>query len=224
MATYITDEQIEKNKEEYISLLRSSGKDNIETLITWLTSKSDFFTAPSSSSYHSNYKGGLCEHSLNVYKVAKKLQEHILPMATKFADPVGSFTDSELLISCLLHDLCKVNFYAETEKLWKDEEAPYGQQWKKYIAYKIDDKFPLGHGEKSMFIAQNFIKLTGNECLAIRWHMHFFSPASDLDMNIHYAFQSAVEQFPIVSVVAQADTIASFMIEPCIDQRTGTLK
>ena len=41
-------------------------------------------------------------------------------------------------------------------KFFKDEN----NFWKKYRAYEIEDKFPLGHGEKSVIIANNFIKLT----------------------------------------------------------------
>src|SRR5574344_1625335 len=160
----LTEQQIESNKQLVISKLKSTNREGIDKLISWLIS-SDFFIAPSSRNYHCNYPGGLCEHSINVYNVANVLNENIIPMSEKFNKEV--IDENSIIISALLHDLCKVNFYKETIKFFKDEN----NFWKKYRAYEIEDKFPLGHGEKSVIIANNFIKLTGSEMLAIRWHM-----------------------------------------------------
>lgn len=204
--------QLESNKNEFIELLRSTKRKNIEELIEWLETRSDFFTAPSSAKYHGNYEGGLCEHSLNVYHVALQIKDNILPLSKKF-DGTHHFSDNELIIACLLHDLCKVNFYEITEKWKKDETKPMGQQWVKYTGYTIKDKLPLGHGEKSMFMAQNFIQLTANEALAINHHMNFFNPSMELNTYQHSAFMQAVENYPLVGTVALADAVSSFMIE-----------
>lgn len=203
--------QIESNKNKYINLLRSTNRERIEELISWLET-TDFFIAPSSSKYHGNYPGGLCEHSLNVYRVAVQFRDNILSLSNKF-DEAHSFRDDELIIACLLHDLCKVNFYEMTEKWKKDETKPVGQQWIKYIGYTINDKLPLGHGDKSMFMAQNFIQLTANEALAINHHMNFFNPSMELNAYQHAAFTQAVEKYPLVGTVALSDAVASFMIE-----------
>lgn len=117
----------------------------------------------------------------------------------------------------MLHDLCKVGFYHPKEKFWKDESAPYGQQWKRYEGYEIKDKLPLGHGEKSVIMAQQFIKLTFQEMLAIRWHMNFFNPASQIDSYQKVSFADAVGKWPLVSVVGMADVFASFIIEDIFD-------
>ena len=65
----LTDEQIDFNKNKFISLLRRITRQDslIEELIHKLE-QSDFFTAPASTQYHSAFKGGLCQHSLNVYE------------------------------------------------------------------------------------------------------------------------------------------------------------
>ena len=39
----------ERNKQEFIELLRSTKREGIEDLINWLSEKSDFFEAPSST-------------------------------------------------------------------------------------------------------------------------------------------------------------------------------
>ena len=48
----------EKNKQEFIELLRSTKREGIENLISWLSNKSDFFEAPSSTIYHCD----ICNH------------------------------------------------------------------------------------------------------------------------------------------------------------------
>lgn len=60
------------NIEKFESLLRLTGKDNIEDLIQYYRN-SDFYTAWASSSYHLNRDGGLLEHSLNVCEYATNL-------------------------------------------------------------------------------------------------------------------------------------------------------
>lgn len=209
---------LQKNKEEFLTLLRSVNRPGIENLVNWLENQSDFFIAPSSTKYHNNCPGGLCEHTLNVYHAALKIKEHILPLSEKFKDGRNAFTDEELLISCLLHDLCKVNYYKIQDKVFKDESAPYGQQWKHYDAYVIEDMLPIPHSAKSAMLAQCFIKLTANEMLAIIHHMNCFSPATQLDPYEKPAFSKAAEEFPIVMLVAQADCFASFMMERTYDK------
>ena len=41
-------------------------------MLDWLC-KADFFSAPASTKYHGAYPGGLCQHSIDVYKYAKRL-------------------------------------------------------------------------------------------------------------------------------------------------------
>lgn len=54
---------LEKQKQEFLTLCRENIKrDGLEDLLGWLQ-KSDFFTAPASTRYHGAYEGGLCEHS-----------------------------------------------------------------------------------------------------------------------------------------------------------------
>ena len=151
--TKLTQEQIQANKIEFINLLRSTGREGIETLINWLETKSDFFTAPSSTIYHGNYDGGLCQHSLNVYKAAKEFIKNSQTTALKEYE-LDKISDTSIIIAALLHDLCKTNFYVKEYKNFKDEAT---NTWKKYQTYKCVDNFPLGHGEKSVIMIQNFI-------------------------------------------------------------------
>ena len=38
-------------------------------------------------------------------------------------------------------------------------------------SYVKKDRFPMGHGEKSVYLIARFMKLEDEEALAIRWHM-----------------------------------------------------
>ena len=58
-STYMKDEDIKKNWEEFISLLRSTKREGIEDLITYLDTKTDFKIDPASTRYHLNCKCGL---------------------------------------------------------------------------------------------------------------------------------------------------------------------
>ena len=43
--------------------------------------------------------------------------------------------------------------------------------WEKVPVYVVNDRFPYGHGEKSVFLIERFMKLKNEEAVAIRWHM-----------------------------------------------------
>ena len=44
-------------------------------------------------------------------------------------------------------------------------------------SYSVEDLFPYGHGEKSVFLIERFMKLHIEEAVAIRWHMGGFDDA-----------------------------------------------
>ena len=92
-----------QNIERFEQLLRSTKRDGIEGLIEFIR-KSDFYTAPASTRYHSCHEGGLLEHSLNVYDClnAKCKGELWSEM---------NVTEANIIISALLHDLCKSYYY-----------------------------------------------------------------------------------------------------------------
>lgn len=144
-------------KERIINLLKSTGREGIDKVIKYLE-ETDFFVAPASTNYHGNYEGGLAEHSLNVC---------ILLEAKNKQFDLGLAADT-IAITALLHDICKVNLYHKCTKNRKNEKT---QKWESYEGYGFEDTFPVGHGEKSIIKLQQFIKLTKNEILMIRWHM-----------------------------------------------------
>ena len=64
---------IESQKQEFLTICRTAiQREGLEDLLAWM-GKADFFTAPASTHYHGAYAGGLCQHSIDVYKYAKRL-------------------------------------------------------------------------------------------------------------------------------------------------------
>ena len=81
------------------------------------------------------------------------------------------------------------------------------------LSWSIEDQFPMGHGEKSVSMIQDFIKLTMEEKLAIRWHMGPWEIGTMLDCQAKNAFNRAKEMFPLVTLLQTADFEASSILE-----------
>lgn len=179
------------NKERFISLCSEIKRDGINELMEWLES-SDFYTAPASTRYHGSYSGGLLQHSLNVYDELKRVLA---------VYPEIKCSEESAVICSLFHDFCKVNYYAVEKRNRKNE---FGQ-WESYDAYKVDEKFCFGgHGSKSVFLIQHFIKLTPEEAVAINCHMGAFA-----DESVGKSF----ETFPLAWAVHVADEASTYIRE-----------
>lgn len=183
-------------KNRALELLRSTGKENIESLIDYLENRTDYFSAPASTQFHGAYAGGLVDHSLAVYDNLVRLVE-LFQIEAK---------PESLIIIALLHDLCKTNFYKIGYRNRKNEAG----QWEKVEVYEIDDKLPLGHSEKSIIMIQQFIKLTKEETLAIRWHMGAFDDAVQGGYGGMKALSNAFHMCPLATAMHMADMATSY--------------
>ena len=196
------------NREKFLDIYSTYIKrEGAQELLAWLTgTKSDFFTAPASTRYHSAYEGGLLEHSINVYEC---LRDYLA--RNKVRDEFGlSYSDETIAIVSLLHDLCKVNVYRVSTRNVKD---PVTGQWKPMPYYEFDDNLPYGHGEKSVYVISGFMRLTREEAFAIRYHMGFSN--EDDARNVGKAF----ELFPLALALSIADTEATYFIEARKEQK-----
>ncbi|NFF59830.1 HD domain-containing protein [Clostridium botulinum] len=159
-----------RNKEKIIELLKSTERTGIERIIQYLD-ETDFFIAPASTRFHGNYEGGLAEHSLNVYELFREKNKKY---------DLGLSEDTIKIVS-LLHDICKVNFYTVYDKNVNIAGAGEKPKWVKQPAYGVKDVLPIGHGEKSVIKLMQFIKLSKEEIIIIRWHMGGFEPKENLN-------------------------------------------
>ena len=103
----------------------------------------------------------------------------------------------------LLHDLCKVGCYKKTFRNVKDDATG---KWEKVPSYQFDDPLPYGHGEKSVYIANGFIRLTREEAMAIRWHMGFSGSEDPRTVG------QALQKYPLAFALATADMEASYFL------------
>jgi len=149
---------LKKQKKEYLGLLAAVDREGMLEFINWIES-TDFFEAPASTRYHGSYHGGLTEHSLGVFKYLSLYNEKILNK---------EFSEESVILVSLCHDLCKCNYYKETTRNKKNDDTG---KWEKVPWYDVEEAFPAGHGEKSIFLMMKYIKLDWQELLAIRWHM-----------------------------------------------------
>jgi hypothetical protein len=78
------------------------------------------------------------------------------------------------------------------------------------MSWSYNDQLPLGHGEKSVIMLQQYIKLELPEMLAIRWHM---GPWDISETYGKWAYDAAVKLHPLVSLLHIADMEATHIIE-----------
>lgn len=182
----------------------------LDKLLDYLERQTDFFTAPSSVSYHLNEKGGLVQHSVNVFECALGLYEQIvLPAIHRGTSPFTEEVDVEsIAVSALFHDVCKANYYRKKQR-WRKDAAG---RWESYDGYEVEDNFPFGHGEKSCFMVSTFMKLRQCELLAIRWHMGMFE-MTDAGSSGRFSYRAAMEKSPLVCLLQAADMVSANCLE-----------
>ena len=178
-------------KNKFIELLKSTKRDGIEELISYIET-TDFYTAPASTRFHGSKEGGLLEHSLTVYEIFDK----------KIKEAGIDFPDDSIKISALLHDLCKVNFYKVDFRNTKNSLG----EWVKVPYYTINDSLPLGHGEKSVMMIRDYIKLSREEMFSIRWHMGFTEPKE----SYNYVGET-FNNYPMALLLHEADLEATYL-------------
>lgn len=184
-------------KEEFLNAYSLIQRPGADKLLAWMET-TDFFTAPASTRFHGDHEGGLLEHSLNVY---------IRLQADVYADGVEVAGPGTISVCALLHDLCKANFYKVSQRNVKNEETG---KWEKQPFYQVEDQFPYGHGEKSVFLIERFMRLKPVEAVAIRWHMGGFD---DSARGGSYAVSGAYEKYPLALLLHIADLKATYLDE-----------
>lgn len=180
-------------KDEFIKIFTENvDRTGAKELLSWLE-KTDFFTAPASTKYHCACENGLVMHSVSVFNTL--MEKHF----EEGVDSVESFA-----ICALLHDVCKAEFYKVSTRNVKNELTG---QWEKQPYYAIEDKFPFGHGEKSVFLIERFMRLHLDEAMAIRWHMGSF------DDNSGFTVSQAYEKYPLAVKLHLADMESTYLRE-----------
>ena len=195
------------DKQLFIDTLTSTNRKGIDIVLAKLD-ESGFYDAPASSKFHLSCKGGLLEHSVNVYKAAIMLREQAIQAQP---DLEVQLPLDSVAICTLLHDTCKTDIYKEGILSRKNADG----YWEKYVGFQVDYNMgiPLGHGEKSVIMLLSWgLELKPEEMLAIRWHM----TAWDLPMQSpehKESLNAAKAKTPLVSLVQLADGFATGLLE-----------
>lgn len=198
-----------ENKDRFVSLVRSINREGINELVEFLE-KSDFYTAPASTRFHCSIPEGLLIHSLNVYDMFEEKRK-----TEPYKTVLGNISDDSSKIITLFHDICKTYMYEtdyKNKKIYsetgskKDEKGRF--DWQAVEFYKVNDLVPYGHGEKSVMMLEEFIKLQPIERYAIRWHMGFTEPKENWN-----TLGSAIEKYPVILALHESDLEATYLLE-----------
>lgn len=186
----------ENNKKIFKDLLMSTNKKGMSDLFSHLE-KNGFFISPASSNkkYHGCFEGGLAQHSLNVYIIFKHNCKKY-----SFTDE-KIISDQSLIISSLLHDVCKLNLYK------KIDDEKYGLNY---------DVLKLGHTKRSLHIIKKFVSLNQREENLIKYHMGFFGSHELRFAGAEYSFKDmlgAIDKDPLVMLIHHADNEASKFVD-----------
>lgn len=183
-------------KQRFLDLMRENvTRDGREELLEWL-GNTDFFTAPASTKYHCACPSGLVMHSLSVYDTM---------MDKQYAE--GEDNKESFTLCALLHDLCKAQFYKTASRNVKNDQTG---QWEKKSFYQVEDSFPYGHGEKSVYLVERFLRLKPAEATAIRWHMGGFDDACK---GGSFSISLAFEKYPLAVKLHLADLESTYLRE-----------
>lgn len=148
--------------------------------------KDGFINAPASTKYHGDYPGGLFDHSRAVTDTLENL--------TRCNGLSWQRPESPLIIG-MFHDICKYDRY----KLICDDNGVTRYDY-------INNTVLQGHGAKSVMILAQFMRLTEEEVLCIRYHMGAYE-TDDWD-----GFDRAIRKYPNVLWTHHADMLASKVI------------
>lgn len=202
---------------KFEELLGEIEREGIENLLGFIR-KSDFYTAPASTRFHLSEEGGLLKHSLHVYECLNaKLSAPI------WKDVLKNVPRETILIVSLLHDLCKTYYYVGDYKNQKTydvdkvnaasprevkHDAKGNYIWETVPCYTVDNKYPLGHGSKSVVFILQYMKLSMEEITAITYHMGAYCDSSQWN-----ELGQAYEKYPLALALHQADMEATHILE-----------
>ena len=216
----LSKEEMLEVKQEYIDLLREIKRPDcdIDGFIAYLES-TDFFVAPASTQYHCSFPGGLCLHSINVYKALKLLTSKLaLHKDDSIDDVVPVYKDDTILIVGLLHDLDKILKYEKTCKNEKeycddgDKSDSIGTfRWKTTESYKVKDpstKVNLGNkGFAAYMVASMFFSLTEEEIYALMYQYSAVSNEQLTDLS------TILSRYNLCVFLHSADIITTYCLE-----------
>jgi len=165
----------------------------------------DFWSAPASTRFHGNFKGGLSLHTLMVVKQCLIFAKPVLE--NFFNCPDGNkyqITAKDIFIAACCHDFCKTGFYGVEYRNTKDITG----NWVKQPFYKTkSENRNLGHGNESvLMMLETMPSMISNRMVieAVSRHMGF----SDLAESESFNYSNFLQN-PLVVLLQLADQTAA---------------
>ena len=147
-----------------------------------------FYCSPASTKFHGNYTGGLFDHSFAVMNFLVELSAKNNLKWQRAESPfiVGMF-----------RDLCKIDNY-----------TPVLDADKVIVEWEYNSETIIkGHGDKSIILLSQFMTLTEEEVMCIRYHMGAF-----VEKDEWRDYTNAIHKDPNVLWTHHADMIASHVV------------
>lgn len=154
-------ENDKKMQEGFLKLAEKSGFVMDDSFMNWLVNMG-FFIKPASISFHGQQSGDLFRHSFAVADV-------LIDMTEKF-DVEWERPQSPFIVG-MFHDVCKMDDYMDenaSDIVMMGTGSPVSKN-PKWV--KNPEKLLKGHGDKSVMMLSQWINLTEEEMLCIRYHM-----------------------------------------------------
>lgn len=155
-----------------------------------------FFKQPASTQYHGSYEGGLYDHSESVTLQLIRLTKNLNLEWTRPESPyiIGMF-----------HDLCKIDNYKKiVDKIGVQIFGSDEIKNEEFHFEYNEDCLIKGHGDKSIILLSQFMTLTEEEILCIRFHMGAYEGKEMWD-----AYDKAIRKYENVLWTHTADMYAS---------------
>ena len=216
------------------------GRPGVNSLIDFLDA-SDFYTAPCSTKFHLAEPGGLAQHTWNVLQCASEINQtygNLFPAESVVLSAVGHDlckinaykevhedpTDPQLRYLTSLFVKAGIQVPKKLNKAYAGILIEFMlNTYKKSTEcvtlppfqhnYVVTDDMPLGHGEKSLYIMEKYVRLTLDEAMAIRWHMAAFDAGIHFPYPTGYAYKAALKLSKLVTIIILADLMASQLLE-----------
>lgn len=160
----------------------------------WLI-ENGFFTAPASTRFHGDYEGGLFDHSFEVMGCLCEITSKLNSSWERDSSPV---------IVGMFHDLCKIDEYKKVVDVEGTVMMGTSEVKGEEVHFEHSkDSVLKGHGDKSIMLLSQFLTLTEEEMLCIRYHMGAYN-TDDWD-----GFDKAIKKYETVLWTHTADMYAS---------------
>ena len=190
----INDKEMQEN---FRKLAEKAGFYVDNNFFEWLVGQG-FFIKPASISFHGNESGGLFLHSFNVADVLMDMTDRL---ELEWQRPQSPF------IVGMFHDVCKMDDYVDENAsgiVLMGTGTPISKD-PKWV--KNDSKVLKGHGDKSVLMLSQWLTLTEEEMLCIRYHMGAY------ETDNWNQYDAAIRKYETVLWTHTADMYASKVLE-----------